>query len=163
MLRSVKAWWATNIWGGGPDLGCEFDIGSLVRHTEKNVRQLYWMTSFCDVFKVVWVRRVRRHCYSPLFIHGPQSMNRLEGSRLHLQRCFLYRCVLNTCTGGCSILWLTCPTLPARWRPYWQEHRRRPGAQSRSHGNRSHSQGPACTAHTACRTDRAHTTFSVVP
>lgn len=51
------------------------------------------------------------------------------------------------------ILTLTCPTLRARWRPYWQAHRRRRGATRRSHGNRNHIQGPACTARTVWKSN----------
>lgn len=50
-------------------------------------------------------------------------------------------------------LTLTCPTLRARWRPYWQARRRRRGATRRSHGNRNHIQGPACTARTVWKSN----------
>lgn len=59
------------------------------------------------------------------------------------------RYILNKPLRGC--LWLTCPMLLARWRPYWLAHRRRRGALTHSPGNRSHTRGPACTARTACK------------
>lgn len=49
------------------------------------------------------------------------------------------------------ILWLTCPMLRARWTPYWPTRRRRRWVLSRSHGNRSHSEGPAYMARTSCK------------
>lgn len=68
------------------------------------------------------------------------------------------RCTPNTCKHSGSILWLTCPMLRARRRPYWLAHRRRWAAPSRSHGNRNHIQGPACMAHTACEPNSRHST-----
>lgn len=59
--------------------------------------------------------------------------------------------------GTHALTWLTCPTPLARWWPYWPARRRRPGEPSRSLGNRSHSEGPACTARTFCTPDRKRT------
>ena len=42
---------------------------------------------------------------------------------------------------------LTCPMLLSRWSLHWPPHRRRRTLLTRSHGNRSRSWGPACTAH----------------